>query len=134
MTELGILSPLLEAQLTKQDIRQLSQQFNLPTWNKQSFACLATRFPYGTEITQERLTQVGLCEDWLREQGFTNYRVRYHNDIARIEIAPPEQMNKLLDEQLRQQLITAFKKNGFDYITLDLQGYRSGSMNETLPK
>lgn len=133
LTELGILSPLLEAQLTKQDIRQLSHQLNLPTWDKQSFACLATRFPYGTEITRERLIQVGLCEDWLREQGFTNYRVRYHNDIARIEIAP-EQMNKLLDEQLRQQLITAFKKNGFDYITLDLQGYRSGSMNETLLK
>lgn len=133
LTELEIRSPLLEAQLTKQEIRQLSHQLDLPTWDKQSFACLATRFPYGTEITRERLNQVGLCEDWLREQGFTNYRVRYHNEIARIEIAP-EQMEKLLDGQLRQQLIAAFKKNGFDYITLDLQGYRSGSMNETLPK
>lgn len=131
LAELNVRSPLLEADLSKNEIRQLSQQLNLPTWDKQAFACLATRFPYGTAITPARLKQVGDCEDWLRLNGFTNYRVRFHHEIARIEIAP-EQILKMLDENLRLELVAAFKQNGFDYITLDLQGYRSGSMNETL--
>ncbi len=129
--ELQILSPLLEAGLGKDDIRQLSKQLGLPTWNKQPFACLSSRFPYGTRITAERLAQVDRCESWLREQGFGNYRVRYHEEIARIEVAPAE-IDRLLAADLRQQLVAEFKAAGFSYVTLDLQGYRTGSMNETL--
>lgn len=130
--ELQVRSPLLEAELGKEDIRQLSRQFDLPTWNKQAFACLSSRFPYGTRITAERLSQIDRCESWLREQGFHNYRVRYHERIARIEVAQIE-IARLLDAELRQQLVTEFKAAGFTYVTLDLQGYRTGSMNETLP-
>ncbi len=131
LAELNVRSPLLEAGLSKKEVRDLSKQLQLPTWDKQAFACLATRFPYGTAITPARLAQVGACEEWLRLHGFTHYRVRFHDRIARIEIAPA-QMAKMLNDNLRQQLVTKFKQNGFDYITLDLQGYRSGSMNEIL--
>lgn len=131
LEELKVRSPLLEANLTKVEIRELSRRHRLPTWDKQAFACLATRFPYGTEITAERLSQVGACEDWLREHGFGHYRVRYHDRLARIEIGP-DQMSGLLDPRLRLELVEYFKQNGFDYVTLDLQGYRRGSMNETL--
>jgi len=130
--ELKIGSPLLEAELSKAEIRQLSKQLELPTWDKQAFACLASRFPYGTRITEERLQQVDRCENWLRENGFTNYRVRYHEQLARVEV-PPTDISRLLDEQLREQLVTEFKAAGFTYVTLDLQGYRTGSLNETLP-
>lgn len=130
---LNIRSPLLEARLTKHDIRHLSRKLGLSTWNKQPFACLATRVPYGTKITREVLQQVDSCEHWLRQHKFTNYRVRSYGNLARIEINPLE-MSRLLDESLRLSLVEAFKQNGFDYITLDLQGYRSGSMNETLPE
>ncbi len=133
INELQVRSPLLEAKLSKEDIRQLSQRLNLPTWNKQPFACLSSRFPYGTRITAERLTQVDHCESWLRRQGFGNYRVRYHDKIARIEVAQDE-IAKLLDQDMRQQLVSEFKTAGFTYVTLDLQGYRTGSMNETLPE
>lgn len=132
VTELKICSPLLDAQLGKEDIRQLSKQLGLSTWNKQPFACLSSRFPYGTQITTERLQQIDRCESWLRNQGFNNYRVRYHEQIARIEVAPDE-INRLLDIDLRQQLVSEFKAAGFTFVTLDLQGYRTGSMNETLP-
>jgi uncharacterized protein len=131
LEQLNILSPLREAEFSKQDIRDLSQRLGLSTWNKQPFACLATRFPYGTKITAERLKQIDSCESWLRNNGFLNYRVRYHHSLARVEVAPDE-IPRLLDEQLRLALVAAFKQNGFDYITLDLQGYRSGSMNEVL--
>ncbi len=130
--ELQIGSPLLEAGLNKAEIRELSKQLGLPTWDKQAFACLASRFPYGTAITAERLKQIDRCEGWLRGQGFNNYRVRYHEQVARIEV-PPNDISRLLDEDLRQQLVTEFKAAGFTYVTLDLQGYRTGSMNETLP-
>lgn len=130
--ELQIGSPLLEAGLYKADIRQLSKQLGLPTWDKQAFACLASRFPYGTQITAARLQQIDRCEGWLRKQDFDNYRVRYHEQLARIEL-PPSDIPRLLNEELRQQLVTEFKAAGFTYITLDLQGYRTGSMNETLP-
>lgn len=130
--ELQIRSPLLEAGLGKDDIRQLSRQLDLPTWNKQPFACLSSRFPYGTRITAERLTQIDQCETYLRQQGFRNYRVRYHQEIARIEVAP-EEISRLLDNTLRENLVAEFKKAGFTYVALDLQGYRTGSMNETLP-
>ena len=133
LKELQVRSPLLEAELSKDDIRQLSKQLGLPTWDKQPFACLSSRFPYGTRITAERLQQIDHCESWLRKQGFANYRVRYHEQIARIEVAPAE-ISRLLDEQLREQLVAEFKTAGFTYVTLDLQGYRTGSMNETLPE
>lgn len=129
--ELQVHSPLLEAGLGKEEIRQLSKQLQLPTWDKQPFACLSSRFPYGTEITAERLRQIDRCESWLRRQGFRNYRVRFHDQIARIEVAPAE-IPRLLDSTLRGQLVSEFKAAGFTYVTLDLQGYRTGSMNETL--
>ncbi len=131
LTMMQVRSPLQEAQLTKKEIRELSQQLNLSTWNKQAFACLATRFPYGTTITAERLQQIDSCENWLRLHGFANYRVRYHNQLARIEVASTE-IFRLLDETLRLELVETFKLNGFDYVTLDLQGYRTGSMNGSL--
>jgi uncharacterized protein len=129
--EQGIRSPLQEAGLTKEDIRTLSRRLNLPTADKQAFACLSSRFPYGTEITAERLARVGQCEEFLRQQGFHNYRVRYHHDIARIEVGVKE-LPRLLDSALRQGVVEEFKRAGFRYVTLDLQGYRSGSMNEGL--
>lgn len=130
---LDIRSPLLETKLTKQEIRELSRILGLKTWDKQPFACLATRFPYGTEITLEHLQQVDACETWLRRNGFTLYRVRFHGRLARVEV-DVQDMPRLLKNELRPAMIAAFKENGFDYITLDLQGYRSGSMNETLPE
>lgn len=133
LKELQIISPLLDAELGKDEIRQLSKQLGLPTWNKQPFACLSSRFPYGTQITPERLQLIDRCESWLRQQNFVNYRVRYHDQMARIEVAPAE-INRLLDEDLRQQLVAEFKSAGFTYVSLDLQGYRTGSMNETLPE
>lgn len=129
--ELLVRSPLQEAALTKDDIRTLSRKLGLSTADKQAFACLSSRFPYGTEITPERLAQVDHCEGVLREQGFRNYRVRYHHDIARIEVAVQE-IPRLLEDQLRIMIVEECKKVGFSYVTLDLQGYRSGSMNEVL--
>jgi uncharacterized protein len=101
----------------------------LPTWDKQPFACLSSRFPYGTDITPERLVQVGACESFLRRSGFRNYRVRYHGETARIEVAP-EEIERFLDEGLRLKVVEEFKAAGFTYVALDLEGYRTGSMNE----
>jgi len=131
LKQLQLRSPLLEAGLGKQEIRILSRQLGLSTWDKQPFACLATRFPYGTRITAERIQQVDQCETWLRLQDFTHYRVRYHDQLARIEVAEAD-LPRLIKDPLRQNLLETFKLNGFDYVTLDLQGYRSGSMNEVL--
>jgi uncharacterized protein len=128
--ELQVRSPLMEAGLSKDDIRQLSRRLNLPTWDKQPFACLSSRFPYGTEITAERLTQIDRCETLLRQKEFRNYRVRYHGETARIEVAPAE-IPRLLDTSLREEIVREFKAAGFTYVALDLQGYRTGSMNET---
>ncbi|BCR06330.1 adenine nucleotide alpha hydrolase [Desulfuromonas versatilis] len=130
--ELQVRSPLLEAGLSKDEIRQLSRRLGLPTAEKQAFACLSSRFPYGTEITAERLTQVDRCETFLRHQGFRNYRVRYHGETARIEVAPPE-IPRMLDAALREAIVAEFKAAGFTYVSLDLQGYRTGSMNEVTP-
>jgi len=130
--ELAVRSPLLEAELTKNDIRLLSRDLNLPTWHKQPFACLSSRFPYGTEITPERLLQVGQCETFLRHNRIRNYRVRYHNETARIEVAPDE-IGKFIDPEFRQAVVKEFKTAGFTYVTLDLEGYRTGSMNEVQP-
>jgi uncharacterized protein len=129
--ELGILSPLLEAGLGKDEIRELSRRAGLPTAAKQPFACLASRFPYGTRITAERLHQIDRCETFLREQGFGTYRVRYHGEVARIEVGSAD-MPRLLDPVVRNSLVATCKAAGFTYVALDLEGYRTGSMNAGL--
>ncbi|MBI5467973.1 MAG: ATP-dependent sacrificial sulfur transferase LarE [Deltaproteobacteria bacterium] len=131
--ELGIRSPLQEAGLTKQEIRVLSRDLGLPTWNKPSFACLSSRFPYGTKITEERLDKVGRGEDLLLELGFSQFRVRYHGDTVRIEVEPGA-IGRLADPGIRAMIVKGFKEIGFIYVTLDLEGYRTGSMNEALKK
>ena len=128
ITELGIKSPLREAGFWKKDIRELSQKFNLPTWNKPSLACLASRFVYGEMITDEKLEMVGKAEQFLFDCGFKQVRVRIHDKIARIEILP-EDFDKLLEKNLREEVTAKFKGYGFTYVTLDLGGYKSGSMN-----
>ena len=129
--ELGVRSPLMEAGLTKAEVRELSCWMGLPTWDKPSLACLSSRFPYGTEITLPRLEQVQLAENHLRRLGFRQLRVRYHGDLARVEVEAQE-VNRLLDEKLREQVVRSLKEVGFIYVTLDLQGYRTGAMNEGL--
>jgi len=129
--ELGVRSPLQEAGLTKDEIRILSRDMGLPTWDKQSFACLSSRFPYGTAITEERLSMVSEGEDLLRGLGFNQFRVRYHGETVRIEVEA-KAIARFLDEYLRKKIVAGFKEIGFIYITLDLQGYRTGSMNEAL--
>jgi uncharacterized protein len=127
--ELGVLSPLRYAELTKNDIRKISKELGLSTATKPSFACLATRFVYGDTITKEKLAMVEKAERLLYDIGFKQFRVRVHTDIARIEVLP-EQFNMLLDN--REKIVTAFKLYGFSYVAMDLQGYRTGSMNETI--
>lgn len=129
--ELGIRSPLKEAGLTKKEIRELSQSLGLPTWDKPSMACLASRFPYGTEITPQRLEQIQKAEDFMRSLGFGQLRVRYHGEMARIEVDPLE-LSRFLDEEIRGKVVRFLKGVGFTYVTLDLQGYRTGAMNEGL--
>jgi uncharacterized protein len=126
-----IRHPLVEAQLTKEDIRRYSRQLSLPTWDKPSSPCLSSRFPYGTEITLERLKQVGACEVFLKELRFREFRVRYHGDLARIEVAPDE-LTRLMEKSTREAVVRRFKELGFNYVSLDLQGYRTGSLNEAL--
>jgi uncharacterized protein len=127
--EWNVRSPLQEAALTKEEIRSWAHDLGLPNWDKPSSACLASRIPYGTEITMEMLSQVGKAEDLLRNLGFREFRVRHHGDIARIEV-PPADFNRLLEQRL--QIVEAIKKIGFSYITLDISGFRSGSLNERL--
>jgi uncharacterized protein len=129
--ELKVLSPLKMAELKKDDIRQLSKEMNLPTWNKPSYACLASRFPYGHKITAEKLKMVDEAEEYLLNLGFRQVRVRHHGDIARIEVSPNERL-KFLNEEIMEDISDKFNKIGFSYTTLDLRGYRTGSMNETL--
>ncbi len=129
--ELGIRSPLREARLTKTEIRLLSRRLGLPTWNKPSLACLSSRFPYNTKIDLENLIRVGRAEDCLRRHGFSQIRVRHHGETARIEIVPDE-FAKLLDKRTRAGIIRQLKKLGYIYVTLDLEGYRTGSLNEAL--
>ncbi|MDR1667991.1 MAG: ATP-dependent sacrificial sulfur transferase LarE [Bacteroidales bacterium] len=130
--ELQVLSPLREAGLTKDEIRLLSKEMGLPTWNKPSFACLASRIPYGESITREKLEAVAAAEQLLMDLGFGQARVRHHGKLARIEISPDE-LEKLVTSEIRNKVTTAIKKRGFAYVTVDLQGYRTGSMNETIP-
>lgn len=126
--EYGVSAPLLEAGMTKEDIRVLSRELGLPTWNKPAFACLSSRFPPGTRITAEKLAQVDAAEDVLYELGFRQFRVRYHEEIARIEI-PPEDFPRLLDPLVREHVETQLKKLGFRFVTVDLGGFRSGSLS-----
>ncbi len=129
--ELSVLSPLKDAGLSKADIRQLSEEMGLPTWQKPSFACLASRVPYGEIISHEKLKAIEVAEQALFEMGFKQVRVRHHGNLARIELNP-EEIDKLLDPAVRQKIVTAVKEAGFTYVALDLQGYRTGSTNETL--
>ena len=129
--ELGIRSPLREAGLTKAEIRELSRALGLPTWNKPSFACLASRFPYGEEITVERLARVERAEQYLLDLGFGQVRVRSHGDLARIELCAAD-IPKAIEQ--REKIHAALKSFGFAYVALDLLGYRTGSMNEGLPE
>jgi uncharacterized protein len=129
--ELGIKSPLKEVGFTKVEIRELSRALGLPTWDKPSFACLASRFPYGEEITLEALKRVGEAEDFLFSLGFKQVRVRHYGPLARIELLK-EEMGRLIDSPLRDAVVSQLKEMGYQYVTLDLQGFRSGSMNEVL--
>lgn len=130
IAELDVKSPLRYAKLTKQDIRILSKEMGLPTWKKQSFACLATRFVYGETITKEKLSMVDKGEQLLLNMGFGQLRVRMHGEnMARIEVLP-EEFPKLMAH--REDIVRLFKEYGFTYVTMDMQGYRMGSMNETL--
>jgi len=129
--ELGVRSPLKEARFTKTDVRELSKILGLPTWDKPSFACLASRFPYGEEITPEGLRMVNEAEDFLFGLGFKQVRVRHYQNLARIEILQ-EEMGRLMEGSLREGVVSTLKKIGYQYVTLDLQGFRSGSMNEVL--
>lgn len=131
LRELGIRSPLKEAGLTKEEIRHLSQRLHLPTWNKPSMPCLATRVPYGTEITQDVLRMIHEAETFLNRFSFAQLRVRHHGNIARIEITR-EDMTRIFAEHLDERIVARFKEIGYTYVTLDLQGFRSGSLNEVL--
>lgn len=126
--ELAVRSPLLEAGLGKADIRALSRELGLPTWDKQPYACLASRFPYGTEITREKLRMVESCEEFLKERGVRTYRVRFHGESARIEVGE-EDFPRFLDPEFRREVVAACREAGFTYVALDLEGYRTGSMN-----
>jgi len=131
--EKNVRSPLLEAGLTKAEVREISKHLGLPTWDKPAFACLSSRFPYGTGITRENLRRIDNAETLLRDEGFRFFRVRFHDEkTARIEVGK-EEISRLLDEALRERIVAHLKRLGFAYVTLDLQGYRTGSMNEVLP-
>ncbi|MEC4669500.1 MAG: ATP-dependent sacrificial sulfur transferase LarE [candidate division NC10 bacterium] len=127
--EYGVRSPLDELGFTKADIREAARRIDLPVWDKPALACLSSRFPYGTEITPERLTQVAQCERVLRELGFRVYRVRYHDTVARIEVAP-EELHRLFLPEVRDEIVQRFRAAGFVHVAVDLQGYRTGSLNE----
>jgi len=129
--EAGVRSPLREAGLTKEEIRRLSREMALPTWDKPSFACLSSRFPYGEAITREKLARVDQAEQLLLDLGFKQVRVRDHQNLARIEIDGAD-FQRFIDTALRAAIHSRFKAFGYDYVALDLMGYRTGSMNEVL--
>ncbi len=130
--ELGVRSPLIEVGMTKAEVRELSKKYNLPTWNKPASACLASRIPYNTTITPEKLSMVERAENFLRDLGFIQVRVRHHDKLARIEVGPAE-INNLLDPIIRETITLELREIGYQYVTVDLQGYRLGSFNEMLP-
>ena len=127
--EWSVISPLIEAELGKDDIRRLSKKWGLATWDLPSMPCLSSRFPYGIEITEEKLRQVERSEDFLRSLGFRNFRVRHHEGVARIEVDASE-MDRILDPQLFAKIHRALRSYGYLYVTLDLRGFRSGSLND----
>lgn len=127
--ELQVVSPLKEAGLTKQAIREISRYLNLPTWNKPELACLASRLPAGTRLTEEALRRVEQAEQFLKSKGFRIVRVRHHEELARIEVSPHE-IARFMNTELREQVFERFKAIGYQFITLDLQGYRQGSLNQ----
>jgi pyridinium-3,5-biscarboxylic acid mononucleotide sulfurtransferase len=129
--ELGVVCPLKEAGMGKNDIRILSKEMNLPTWDKPAFACLSSRFPYGQKITREKLDVIDKMEQYLMDLGFRQVRVRHHGDIARIEVSS-EERPKFFDTDLMDRIHDKFRQSGFAYVTLDLRGYRTGSMNEVI--
>ncbi len=128
LSELGIRSPLAEAELTKGDIRKYSKIIGLPTWDSPALACLATRIPYGEEITEPKLNQIDQAEDFIRSLGFKQVRVRYHFPIARIEI-DPEAISNIIEPSMSRKVVEKLKAIGFDHIVIDLEGYRSGTMD-----
>lgn len=130
LEELGIVSPLREALFTKADIRAVSRKLGLATWNKPAMACLASRFPYGTRITAPNLEKVRQAEKFLRSLGFGQFRVRHHDDTARIELHPQE-MEQIFSGDTRSNVVEYLKHLGYRYIVLDLEGYRTGSLNKT---
>lgn len=131
LKELNIVSPLKQVGLTKAEIRELSKEYGLKTWDKPVFACLASRIPYGEEITREKLARIEKAEKILRQEGFKQIRVRHHGDLARIEVLPCDRV-KFFDTDFMDRIADQFKSIGYAYTALDLTGYRTGSMNETL--
>ena len=131
ISELSVKSPLRDAGLTKDDIRALSKAMNLPTWSKPSYACLASRLVYGEEITEEKLDKIEKAEEFLISKGFIEERVRMHGNLARIEV-PAKDIVKIASDETRNEIYDTIKALGFTYVTLDLKGYRTGSMNETI--
>ncbi len=127
--EIGVRSPLLECGMTKEEIRTLSRRFGLPTADKGAFACLSSRFPYGTPIDEEKLRRVEACEEILRRFGFRQFRVRVHDAVARIEVGRDE-IARLFEPEVSEAVHDGFRRNGFLYVSVDLKGYRTGSMNE----
>jgi len=130
--EFGVRSPLDEAGLTKADIRELSRRLGLPTWDQPASACLSSRIPYGSEVTVEKLRMIEQAEQVLHSLGFRQCRVRHHDEVARLEIASAD-MSRALSEEVREALVRDLKAIGYRYVSLDLQGYRTGSLNEVLP-
>ncbi len=129
LEELGIKSPLAQVGLSKEKIREMSKKLGLSTWDKRSYTCLATRFPAGEEITREKLDMVDKCEVSLEEEGFDFYRVRYHGDVARVELAT-EDIPRIFENDRHKSIAQAFRAAGFRYVSVDLEGYRSGSVSE----
>jgi uncharacterized protein len=127
----GVRAPMIEAELWKAEIRTLSRELGLPTWGKPSFACLSSRFQYGDAITAEKLRQVDAAEAFVRSLGFRQFRVRHHDRLARLELAP-EEMPRLWEERRHETIVKRLRELGYLYVTLDLQGFRSGSANEVL--
>ncbi|MGI8906338.1 MAG: ATP-dependent sacrificial sulfur transferase LarE [Candidatus Sumerlaeaceae bacterium] len=129
--QIGTFAPLLECDVTKAEIREMAKHFGLPNWSKPSGACLSSRFPYGKTITREGLDRVAAAEDYLHELGFTQVRVRYHDNLARIEVVP-EELPRFFEDSLNVKVASRLREIGFLYISVDLVGYRTGSMNEVM--
>ena len=127
----GVRAPLIEAELWKEEIRSLSRSLGLPTWDKPSFACLSSRFQYGDKITAEKLRQIDAAEAFVRSLGFRQFRVRHHDRLARLEL-PRDEMARLWEDGRHDAVVKRFRELGYQYVTLDLQGFRSGSANEAL--